>query len=125
MNKVILAGRLTKDPELKYTPSGAAVVNFTIAVNRRFKNTEGNYEADFINCQAWSKTAEFVAQYFKKGQEMALEGRMQVRSYEKDGERRWATEVVAEQVEFIGSKAKSEVESLGEEIIFTDNELPF
>lgn len=125
MNKVILAGRLTKDPELKYTPNGAAVANFTVAVNRRFKNTEGNYEADFINCQAWNKTAEFVAQYFKKGQEIALEGRMQVRSYEKDGERRWATEVVAEQVEFIGSKAKSEVESLGEEIVFTDNELPF
>ena len=74
MNKIILIGRLVKDPELKYTPSGTAVVTFTLAVNRRFTNQNGEREADFINCQAWQKTAEFVANYFKKGQQMALEG---------------------------------------------------
>lgn len=105
MNKVILIGRLTRDPELRYTQSGSAVTTFTLAVDRRFTNQNGEREADFINCVAWQKTAEFVANYFKKGRAMALEGRMQVRSYEaNDGQRRWVTEVVAEQIEFVGPK---------------------
>ena len=138
MNKIMLIGRLTKDPELRYTQGGTAVANFTLAVNRRFTNQNGEREADFINCQAWQKTAEFVANYFKKGQQMALEGRLQVRSYDgNDGQRKLVTEVVAEQIEFCGSKGNSygsgsgsggstsEPESLGYEIPFDDNELPF
>lgn len=150
MNKIILIGRLTKDPELRYTQSGAAVAGFTLAVDRRFSNQSGEREADFINCVAWQKSAEFVAQYFQKGKQMALEGRLQVRSYDgNDGQKRWVTEVVAEQVEFVGSKHDGSNRSgsgtgntnssagsssgnnpdpilgLGEEIVFDDNDLPF
>lgn len=144
MNKTILIGRLTADPTLRYTQSGTGVASFTLAVNRRFANQNGEREADFINCVAWNKTAEFVANYFKKGQEMALEGRLQVRSYDgNDGQRHWVTEVVVEQVEFVGGKKSdsnnanaSGVPSgggynapgqlgLGEEIVFDDNDLPF
>ncbi|MBQ1220446.1 MAG: single-stranded DNA-binding protein [Peptococcaceae bacterium] len=141
MNKVLLIGRLTKDPELRYTQSGTAVASFTLAVNRRFSNQSGEREADFINCVAWQKSAEFVANYFRKGQQMALEGRLQVRSYDgNDGQRRWVTEVVAEQIEFVGSKnengsGRQDYQNnnasagsslgLGEEIVFDDNDLPF
>ena len=143
MNKVMLIGRLTKDPDLRYTQSGTAVTNFTLAVNRRY-NLNGEQEADFINCVAWNKSAEFVANYFHKGKQMALEGRLQVRSYEgDDGQRRWATEVVVEQMEFVGSKndkgnsgngnsggsthsgGSSSYEGLGQEVMFDDNDLPF
>ena len=141
MNKVMLIGRLTKDPELRYTQSGTAVASFTLAVNRRFSGQNGEREADFINCVAWQKSAEFVANYFRKGQQMALEGRLQVRSYDgNDGQRRWVTEVVAEQIEFVGSKnengsGRQDYQNnnasagsslgLGEEIVFDDNDLPF
>ena len=144
MNKIMLIGRLTKDPELRYTQSGTAVASFTLAVDRRFPNQNGEREADFINCVAWNKSAEFVANYFHKGKQMALEGRLQVRSYEgNDGQRRWVTEVVAEQIEFVGSKNDSTNVSggnrqdyqnnnnasagsgLGEEIVFDDSDLPF
>ena len=141
MNKVLLIGRLTKDPELRYTQSGTAVASFTLAVNRRFSGPNGEREADFINCVAWQKSAEFVANYFRKGQQMALEGRLQVRSYDgNDGQRRWVTEVVAEQIEFVGSKnengsGRQDYQNnnasagsslgLGEEIVFDDNDLPF
>ena len=150
MNKILLIGRLTKDPELRYTQSGTAVASFTLAVNRNFTNQNGEREADFINCIAWQKAAEFVSQYFKKGQQMALEGRLQVRSYDdNNGQRRWVTEVVTEKVEFVGSKnggnsgsnsagsgsgggntGSGGVDSpyqlgLGEEIVFDDNDLPF
>ena len=141
MNKVMLIGRLTKDPELRYTQSGTAVASFTLAVNRRFSNQSGEREADFINCVAWQKSAEFVANYFRKGQMMALEGRLQVRSFDgNDGQRRWVTEVVAEQIEFVGSKnengsGRQDYQNnnasagsslgLGEEIVFDDNDLPF
>ena len=109
MNKIMLIGRLTKDPELRYTQSGSAVASFTLAVNRRFANQNGEREADFINCVAWQKTGEFVANYFKKGQLMALEGRLQVRSYDgNDGQRRWVTEVVAEEAYFADSKRDGE-----------------
>ena len=141
MNKVLLIGRLTKDPELRYTQSGTAVASFTLAVNRRFSNQNGEREADFINCVAWQKSAEFVANYFRKGQQMALEGRLQVRTYDgNDGQRRWVTEVVADQIEFVGSKnengsGRQDYQNnnasagsslgLGEEIVFDDNDLPF
>ena len=144
MNKIMLIGRLTKDPELRYTQSGTAVASFTLAVDRRFPNQNGEREADFINCVAWNKSAEFVANYFHKGKQMALEGRLQVRSYEgDDGQRRWVTEVVVEQMEFVGSKndkgnsgngnsgggthsgGSSSYEGLGQEVMFDDNDLPF
>lgn len=131
MNHIALIGRLTAEPTLRYTQGGTAVANFTLAVNRKFANQNGEREADFINCQAWQKTAEFVANHFTKGQQMGLEGRLQVRSYDgNDGQKRWVTEVVAEQIHFCGSKSDSSKsgsssQGLGEEIPFDDNDLPF
>jgi len=103
MNSVILIGRLTKDPDLKYPPGiGKAVATFTVAVNRTFKNKEGNYEADFIPVQVWGKAAENCANYLQKGRQVGVSGRLQIRKYEdKDGNSRWATEVVADRVEFL------------------------
>ena len=126
MNKLMLIGRLTKAPELKYTQSGTAVATFTLAVDRKFSKEK---EADFISCVAWQKTAEFIAQWFTKGQQMALEGRLQVRTYDdNDGKKHWVTEVIAEQVEFCGSKGSGSAgkeEGWGEEVVFDDNDLPF
>lgn len=127
MNKVVLIGRMVRDAELKYTQSGAAVSNFTLAVDRKFSKER---EADFINCVAWNKTAEFVAQYFSKGQQMALEGHLQVSSYEVDGQKRYKTEVVADGVEFCGGKKDNQQEDgspfgLGETITFDEQDLPF
>ena len=104
MNKTILIGRLTKDPEIRYTVNNAAVTSFTVAVDRRFKQ-EGQPTADFIPVVAWNKTAEFVSNYFKKGNRIALTGRIQTRTYDdKDGKRVYVTEVVADEVEFVESK---------------------
>lgn len=126
MNNVILMGRMVAEANLKYTQSGTAVANFTLAVDRRFSKEK---EADFINCVAWNKTAEFVAQYFKKGQQMVLEGHLQVSSYEVDGQKRYKTEVIVDAVEFCGSKKDSQQEEspfgLGEQITFDDEDLPF
>ena len=105
MNKVVLVGRLTKDVELRTTPQGVSVCSFTIAVNRRFKNANGEYEADFINCVAWRQTAEFLSKYFSKGRMVGISGSIQTRSWEKDGERRYATEVLAEEAYFVDSKS--------------------
>lgn len=106
MNKVILMGRLTRDPELKETPNGVSVCSFTIAVNRRYKNAEGNYDADFVNCVAWRQTGEFVSKYFAKGQMIAVAGSLQTRTYEKDGQKRYVTEVLVDEVNFCGEKAE-------------------
>ena len=125
MNKIMLVGRLTKDPELRYTQSGTAVTSFTLAVNRRFSKEK---EADFINCVAWQKTGGFVAEYFKKGSALGLEGRLQVRTYDSEnGQKHWVTEVVAEQVEFVERKGSGSGlnQDLGQEIVFDDNDLPF
>lgn len=104
INKAILVGRITKDPILRKTPNGTSVVSFTIACNRRIKQ-EGQPDADFINCVAWNKTADFMAQYVKKGALLGLEGRIQTRSYDdKDGKRVYVTEVVADSVQFLESK---------------------
>ena len=106
MNKVILIGRLTKDPELRTIASGNATTSFTIAVNRNFTNQNGEREADFINCVAWRKQAENVAKYCTKGSQVAVEGRIQPRSYDaQDGTKRYVTEVVADNVTFLGSRA--------------------
>ena len=104
MNKAILLGRLTKDPEIKYTQSGKAVASFTLAVDRR-KSASGEKQADFISCVAWEKTAETIGNYCGKGQQIAVEGRIQSRSYDaQDGSKRYVTEVVASDIEFAGSR---------------------
>lgn len=107
MNKVILMGRLTADPELRYTPNGVSVTQFSVAVNRRFTK-DGQQKADFINCVAWRQTAEFVCKYFYKGSMIALSGSIQSRSWDgADGKKQHATEVIAEDVYFTGSKEES------------------
>ena len=104
MNKVILMGRLTRNPELKTTPNGVSVCSFTLAVNRRFKNANGDYDADFINCIAWRQTAEFISKNFVKGRMIAIVGSLQTRNYEKDGQKHFITEVSAEEVAFTGDR---------------------
>lgn len=112
MNKVQLVGRLTRDVELKTTASGVSVCSFTIAVNRRFKNPQGEYEADFINCVAWRQSAELLAKYFTKGRMVGLVGSIQTRSYDnKDGQRVYITEVCVEEVHFVESRKSEAVES--------------
>lgn len=102
INVVVLVGRLTRDPELRHTPSGRPVSTFTLAVDRPFTNQQGEREADFINIVVWGRQAETVAQYLGKGRLVAVKGRLQVRSYETaDGQRRWVTEVVADDVRFL------------------------
>ena len=103
LNKWNGIGRLVRDPEIRYTNNGAMVANFTLAVDRRFKR-EGQQEADFINIVAWTKTAEFVSKYFTKGQRVAVSGRIETRSWDKDGEKRYATEIIAEEVHFADGK---------------------
>lgn len=105
MNHIDLVGRLVRDPEIKNTTTGKAVANFTIAVDRRFKNQDGQKEADFIPIVAWGKTAEFISQYIAKGRQVSVSGRLQVRSYDaQDGTKRWVTEVIADEVNGIGGK---------------------
>lgn len=105
LNRVVIVGRLTRDPDLRYTPSGLAVANFTVAANRPFKNQDGEQEADFINCVAWRKQAENLANYMKKGQMIGVDGRIQTRSYEgNDGKMVYVTEVLAENIQFLEPK---------------------
>ena len=105
MNKVILVGNLTKDPERKQTPQGTSVTSFTIAAQRNYKNSNGEYEADYINCVAWRGTAEFISNYFQKGSRIGVVGSIQSRSYvDKDGKKRYVTEVNVEEAEFCGKK---------------------
>ena len=109
MNKVIIIGRFTRDPEIKYTTgeNATATARFSLAVNRRFKNKEGNYDADFINCVAFGKTAEFIEKYFTKGMAIGITGRIQTGSYtNKEGQKVYTTDVVVEETEFVESKNK-------------------
>ena len=109
MNKVIIIGRFTRDPEIKYTTgeNATATARFSLAVNRRFKNKEGNYDADFINCVAFGKTAEFIERYFTKGMAIGITGRIQTGSYtNKEGQKVYTTDVVVEETEFVESKNK-------------------
>jgi single-strand DNA-binding protein len=102
MNRVVLVGRLTKDPDLRYTPNGVPVATFTLAVNRPFSSQTGEREADFINCVVWRKPAENVANFLKKGSLAGVDGRIQTRNYEgQDGKRVYVTEVQAESVQFL------------------------
>ena len=105
MNKVILAGRLTKDPEVRYTQTGVAVASFTLAVNRRFSKEK---VADFIPIVVWDKIAEVVGNNLVKGSQVLIEGRIQIRSYDaQDGSKRYVTEVIAQELEFMGSRPTS------------------
>lgn len=102
MNRIILLGRLTKDPEVRYTTSGKVVCQFTLAVDRPFSNQEGQREADFIPVVIWGKQAETCGNSLTKGQRTLVEGRLQIRTYDgKDGNRHWVTEVIADRFEFI------------------------
>ena len=102
-NKVILGGRLTATPELKATQSGASVCSFSIAVNRKYQK-DGAQETDFINCVAWRQTAEFITRYFKKGSSICVVGAIQNRSWEDNGQKRYATDIVVDEVMFVDSK---------------------
>lgn len=139
MNKVIMNGNLTKDLELRYTPSGTAVAQGTLAVKRKFAK-EGEQQADFINFVVWNKQAEVMAQYIKKGNPVLVEGRIQTRKYEDNkGETRFVTEVVVESFDFISGGQKQEVKQdkndlheaitkqFGDsvEVEFAEDELPF
>jgi len=139
LNKVILIGRLTKDPELRYTPSGAPVASFTLAVDRNFTTRQGEREADFIPIVVWQKLAETCANHLGKGRLVAVDGRLQVRTYDDNqGNRRWVTEVVANEVRFLdwpkdgreapaggGAKASASGEGFASEISFNEEEIPF
>jgi single-strand DNA-binding protein len=109
LNKVVIGGRLTADPELKTTASGVSVTSFTVAVNRRFGNKAGeDQQADFINVTAWRQSAELVTRYFKKGSSICVVGSLQTRSWtDNDGNKRYATDVVADEVNFVDSKNDS------------------
>ena len=108
MNRVELIGRITRDPELRYTSSNIATTRFTLAVNRPFQSQNGEQGTDFINVVVWRKQAENVKKYVSKGSLVAVEGRIQTGSYEKDGQRVYTTDVVADSVQFLESKAQSE-----------------
>ena len=108
MNKAILVGNLTRDPERRQTPGGVSVTTFSVAVQKRFKNADGRYDADFINCVAWRQNADFITKYFTKGQMIAIRGTLQQRSYtDKDGNKRTTYDVVVAEAQFCGSKQES------------------
>ena len=135
MNKVFLIGRLTREPELRYTDNNVAVVGFTLALNRDYKNQDGEYDADYINIVAWKNQAENVGKYLSRGSLCAVDGRLQTRSYEtENGQRRYITEVVANNVQFLDSKKKENDKpseennpfaEFGEQIEINPNDLPF
>ena len=141
INNVTLVGRLTKDPELRYTPNGAANCSFTLAVNRSFTNQSGEKEADFINCVAWKKSAENLANYQRKGNQIGIVGRVQTRNYEgQDGKRVYITEIVADNIQFLepragnaGDNSQSNTntggndwtDTTGKQTDISDDDLPF
>lgn len=136
MNKAILVGRLTKDPEIKLTSNQTQFCQFTLAVDRRFKDANGQRQADFINCLAWKQTAEFIVKYFKKGNRIGVVGSIQTRSYDdNNGQKRFVTEVVIDEAEFVENNNKADentttapaedpvqTEAVGESV---SGELPF
>ncbi|KUO75542.1 MAG: single-stranded DNA-binding protein [Desulfosporosinus sp. BRH_c37] len=109
LNRIVLIGRLTKDPELRYTPNGVAVTNFTLAVERNFKNAQGEKETDFIPCVVYRQLAELCANYLDKGKLASVDGRLQIRTYnDNNGQKHWITEVVAENVQFLSPKGSGD-----------------
>lgn len=136
INRTVLVGRMTKDVDLRYTQAGKAVGNFTLAVNRPFKNQQGEQEADFINCTIWGKGAENLANYMKKGSQVGADGRIQTRTYEgNDGKTVFITEVIADSVQFLESKSSQSgnqsnqssepPKDMGGPIDISDSDLPF
>lgn len=107
-NKSLLGGRLTADPELKQTASGISACSFAIAVNRSYTEPDGTRKADFINCVAWRQTAEFVCKYFKKGSSIFVVGEIQTRSWEDNGQKRYATEIKVDEARFVDGKNDGE-----------------
>ncbi|MFK4878143.1 single-stranded DNA-binding protein [Lactococcus petauri] len=137
INNVVLVGRIVREPELRYTPQNTAVATFTLAVNRRFKNAQGEREADFINCIIWRQPAENLANWAKKGALVGITGSIQVRNYEnKDGQRVYVTEVLADNFQMLESnsnktekgKTKSNQDKdpfAGSPMEVSDDDLPF
>lgn len=133
INSVVLIGRLTRDIQVRYTQSEKAVGNFTLAINRRFKNQNGEYETDFIDCVVFGKQAETMEQYTKKGDLIGVEGSIQKRTYEdKEGNKRYITEIMVEKITFLQTNKKSETPQQNDpykdfgEIVEKENlELPF
>ena len=126
MQKFIGIGRLTKDTELTTTTNGVNVAKNTIAINRKFKNADGQYEADFINIVAWRNVADLLNKYVKKGDRIGVVGSVQTRSYEAaDGTRRYVTEVVVDELEFLENKNNNNENEVAELEPISDNDLPF
>ncbi len=127
LNSVTLMGRLTRDPEMKHTQSGIAVVSFTLAVDRDFKSSDGGKQTDFIDCTAWRNTAEFVSKYFTKGKMAAVSGKLQIREWtDKDGKNRRSAEVVVDSIYFGDSKTQTAEQQTPEFTEIEDEEeLPF
>jgi len=137
LNKIIIMGRLTRDPELRQTASGTSVASFALAVDRDYKDDQGVHPTDFIDCVAWRQTGEFVSKYLAKGRMAVVEGRLQIRGWtDKDNKRRWTPEIVAENVYFADSKRDAEgtqpapakaidVDPALEELNEDDGDLPF
>ena len=139
MNKVVLIGRLTRDPELRYTGNNTPVASFSLAVNRNYSNQQGEREADFINIVVWRKQAENVKNYLTQGSQVAIDGRLQTRTYDdQNGQRRYITEVIADNVEFLstknsnadgaaddGAKPKTKTETVNKFEPIDDDNLPF
>ena len=124
LNKVILGGRITADPELKKTDSGIAVCSFSMAINR--KNKDGEQQTDFVNCVAWRKTAEFVAQYFKKGSCICIVGSIQTRTWtDNDNNKRYATEIISDEAYFVDSKGSNTPPTPKFEEVKPDEDIPF
>ena len=123
LNKVILMGRFTRDPELRSTPQGVSTCAFSIAVDRNFVRPGEERKADFVNCVAWRQTAEFISKYFKKGSMVALEGSIQTRSWDDaEGKKRYATEVIVNQVYFAESKRDSQSDVMGSDVPYASND---
>ena len=127
MNKIVILGRLTKDPEVRYTPSQKVVASLTLAVDRPFLGQDGKREADFIPVVIWGKTAEMVGNSCAKGHRLLVEGRLQIRNFEaKDGTKHWVTEVIANSVEFIERKEQAKkMTDMGQSVSFDNEEVDF
>lgn len=132
VNRFVGVGRLTHDPELKHTPNGVAVASFNIAVDRQFKSANGEKETDFIPVITWRGLAENCGRYLSKGKMVAVEGRLQIRTYEKDGQKRTVAEIVADNVQFLSPKsengstgAPASIPAELEEIPPLDDDIPF
>lgn len=128
LNNVVLVGRLTKDPDLRKTQNNKSCLSFCLAVDRKFKNENGERSADFINCVAWNQQADYLANYAAKGDIVGVEGSIQTRSYEKDGQNVYVTEIVASNVQLINFKKADQQEPVKQDdtkIVIDQEELPF